>query len=174
MSKETIKGMTPAQILGICADIASSLEGAGVTLEEAQRALKNPSCRRNFVTVLKNGGNLPASNFGKLELIKPLERGSLVGYEFLEKARAIARKKGCRTLGQAEYDFYGKPENWHLLPDPSSGIDFIVFVEAQFDYHCGGRMRYLLRKGSKWDKTFDSLGLSFVGFHWVAVSPVGA
>ncbi len=109
-----------------------------------------------------------------LDFVKPVPAGTtLTGHEFVAEAKKLAMEKGQQTLGQADYDFYKKRENWHLLPADKSVV-VVVFCDAQFGSGDDRRVRCLYRFGALWREVGLWLGLDFDGGCVAAVSQVGS
>lgn len=74
------------------------------------------------------------------------------GEEVLEGEEYIARAQALNSLNACAFDFYAKPENWKYLPRDA---DVIVFPKTIFRDPRGGRIvRYLCRRGAKWQRDY--------------------
>lgn len=134
-------------------------------LEEFKKFLRKESCWTN--AQLQTG--VP------LDFVKPVSTGeTLIGHSFVAKSRELAKEEGKETLGEAEYEFYRKPENWHLLPTDRN-ITMVVFCEAQFySVSYGDHVRCLSRHGAGWRGHYYCLAYVFSDNCVAAVSQVGS
>jgi len=119
-------------------------------------------------------GAFAPSKFGKLEYVQPVEKGKVLGgHDFVKESRRLANEAKVETLGDEAYDFYKKKENQHLLPGKETGINVVVFVEAQVASGGSRSVRYLCRDGAGWDEDYIWLGYDFGDSCAAAVSQVG-
>jgi len=120
------------------------------------------------------GKMMAKPSFGKLEYVQPVEKGKVLGgHDFVKESRRLANEAKVETLGDEAYDFYKKKENQHLLPGKETGINVVVFVEAQVASGGKRRVRYLYRGGAGWSEHFSWLDNGFNDSCAAAVSQVG-
>lgn len=101
------------------------------------------------------------SEFKELEFVRPVQNGKrLVGTELIPESRRLAQANGKETLGIEAYDFYGRKENWHLLPT-SLDAQWVIFPEAQPVDDGKLSVLFLVRYGQDWHKRSAWLSFGF-------------
>lgn len=88
------------------------------------------------------------------------------GEEYLEGEEFIRRAQAVSQLGDTEFDFYSKKENWKYLPE---GVYVIIFPNTVFRGSGGSRcVRYLYSGGAEWERRYVWLGHRFYRVYLVA------
>lgn len=139
------KKMTPEQILEICIAVARMLQGLSASwVPKFEKALANPTFSKNLLALIENSGNSPevrARQFGTFKHLKGGE--TLDGKDFVKVCRAKIRNGGNEALGNEDYLFLIKPENWHLLQVGDDRI--IVFFGTEYKVGARTYIRALRR-----------------------------
>lgn len=171
--------LTPAQIFRICASLAQKLQSLDVSwIAKIDDALKDQNLGTKILLLIEEVVNPPPPSVEvpepapQLEILRPLKDDeTLVGRDFIKRSARMIREEKKEALGDAEYTFFGNPDNHHLLLREEALS--VVFLGTEFQSEGSTHVRALCREEGSlvWSATSIKLDQTFDQSFGVAVSP---